>query len=99
MEMGGRKRSTSSDGSDERLDGDGPRIVPGANDQHHSQWLGLDVDGVRDGNQVLLHRSGGGPLLQLADGQVDLRFQPQGLIQLCPHNTLWKIDFKKSGFY
>lgn len=80
--------STSSDGSNEGLDGDSPGVVPGPDDKHHSQRLWLDVDGVREGQQVLLHRLRGCPLLQLPDGQVELPLQTQSLVQLGSHLAL-----------
>lgn len=80
--------STSCDGSDEWLDGDSPWVVPGPDDKHHSQRLRLDVDGVRDGEQVLLHGPRSSPVLQLPDGEADLSLQTQSLVQLGPHLTL-----------
>lgn len=80
--------STGGDGPDERLDGDGPRVVPGADDQHHSQRLRFDVDGVGKGQQVLLHGPRRRPLLQLPDGQADLLLQAQSLEELRHHLAL-----------
>jgi len=79
---------TSCDGSYQRLDGDGPGVVPGPDDEHHSQRLRLDEDGVRHGHQVLRHGPRGRPLLQLLDGQAELPLQTQSLVQLCPHIAL-----------
>lgn len=90
--------STSCDGSNERLDGDGPGVVPGPDDKHHSQRLWLDVDGVRDGEQVLLHGPRGSPVLQLPDGEADLPLQTQSLVQLGPHLTLG-VKTVTSGLY
>lgn len=79
---------TCGDGSDKRLDGDGPGVVPGPDDEHHSQRLRTDVDGVGEGHQVLLHGSGGCPFLQFPEGKGDLPFQTQSLIELGSHLAL-----------
>lgn len=79
---------TCGDGSDKRLDGDGPGVVPGPDDEHHSQRLRTDVHGVREGHQVLLHGPGGCPLLQFPDGEADLPLQTQSLIELGSHLAL-----------
>lgn len=82
--------STGSNGSNERPDGHSPGVVPGPDDQHHPQRLWMDVDGVRHGQQVLLHMPRGCPLLQILNEEADLTLQTQSLIKLCPNLGLRK---------
>lgn len=63
---------TGSDGSHQGQQGDGPRVVPRSDDQHHAEGLGLDVHLVWEGEEGLLHRPGSRPLGQLLYGQLDL---------------------------
>lgn len=88
MHMHAAGHSTGSDGSDKRLDGDGPGVVPGTDDEHHSERLRPYVDGVWEGQQVLFHGPRGCPVLQLPDGQIDLPFQTQSLVELSSHLAL-----------
>lgn len=45
----------------------------------------MDVDGVGQGQQVLLHMLRGCPLLQILNEEVDLTLQAQSLIELRPN--------------
>lgn len=75
---------TSSNSSNQRLQGDCPRIVPGADDEHNSQGLRLHVNLVWNGEEVLLYGPRSHPLCQILDSQVELSLQPQCLKQLSP---------------
>lgn len=63
---------TGSDGSNQGQQGDGPRVVPRSDDQHHAEGLRLDVNLVWYGEEVLLHRPRSRPLGQLLYCQLDL---------------------------
>lgn len=70
---------TGSNSSDQRLQGDGPGIVPSTNDEDDSKGLRMHEDLIRYGEEVLLHWPRSCPLGELLDGELDLTLHSQSL--------------------
>ena len=67
-----RAHSTCSDGAHHGLDGQVEGVVPGADDEDHTQGLRVDVGLILLGVGGLLHRLVSSPLREFPDHVVDL---------------------------